>query len=44
MREENEKSPVLSEEEQAEYFAYIENRFSGHEEISENDEDFLKPW
>lgn len=29
MREENEKSPVLSEKEQAEYSAYIENRFSG---------------
>lgn len=44
MSEENEKSLVLSVEEQSEYASYIENRFSGLEELCENDEDFLKPW
>ena len=40
----NDKPYILSEEEQAEFSAYIANRFDGCSEISALDTDYLKPW
>ena len=39
-----EKQYILSEDEQAEFSSYIENRFEGCSEISAPDMDYLKPW